>query len=154
MTQDTDFKINFKSFTKPIVDIIYPVGSIYMSVNSTSPQTLFGGTWEQLKDRFLLGSGDTYANGSTGGSATVTLTSAQSGVPAHKHNYAHTDTTYKLNTTNRKPGTSTAVAYGTSITGTANNTTKTSNDNTTANASQAHENMPPYMTVYMWKRTA
>lgn len=55
-----------------IVDIIYPVGSIYMSVNSTSPQTLFGGTWEKIKDKFLLSSGDSYSNGNTGGASTHT----------------------------------------------------------------------------------
>lgn len=46
---------------------IYPVGSIYLSVNATSPAELFGGTWEQIKDTFLLASGDTYEAGSTGG---------------------------------------------------------------------------------------
>ncbi len=137
-----------------IADFIYPIGSIYMSVNSTSPQILFGGTWEQLKDRFLLGAGDTYANESTGGSATVTLTSAQSGVPAHSHKYQDYNTTYTLKTTNRKPGTSTAVAYGTSLTAGGGATERTSSNNTAANASASHENMPPYLTVYMWKRTA
>ena len=52
-----------------VIGMIYPVGSIYMSVNATSPASLFGGTWEQLKDRFLLAAGDTYAAGSTGGEA-------------------------------------------------------------------------------------
>ena len=42
----------------------YPVGSIYMSVNSTSPATLFGGTWQRIQDRFLLCAGVTYANSS------------------------------------------------------------------------------------------
>lgn len=49
------------------VDLIYPIGSIYMSVNSTNPSNYFGGTWEQLKDRFLLGAGDIYVNGDIGG---------------------------------------------------------------------------------------
>ena len=136
-----------------IVDLIYPIGSIYISVNSTSPQTLFGGTWVQIKDTFLLASGDTYQNGSTGGSATVTLTASQSGVPAHSHKYQDYNTTYTLKTTNRKPGTSTAVAYGTSLTAGGGATERTSSNNTAANASQSHENMPPYLTVYMWKRT-
>lgn len=57
-----------------IINIVYPVGSIYMSVNSTSPASLFGGTWERIKDRFLLASGDTYSAGSTGGEAQHTLT--------------------------------------------------------------------------------
>ena len=77
---------------------VYPVGSIYLSVNSTSPATLFGGTWEQIKDRFLLCSGDSYTANTTGGSASVShthsvtakgsiggtaLTVAQ--IPAHNH---------------------------------------------------------------------
>ena len=66
-----------------LINLIYPVDSIYMSVNSTSPASLFGGTWTQLKDRFLLGAGSTYSNGATGGAATVTLTSDQ--IPSHKH---------------------------------------------------------------------
>lgn len=68
-----------------IVDLIYPVGSIYMNVNSTSPATLFGGTWEQLKDRFLLGAGDTYTEGDTGGSANHTLTTDE--MPSHNHTF-------------------------------------------------------------------
>lgn len=141
-----------KVINRDVPNKIYPIGSIYMSVNSTNPSELFGGEWKRIQDRFLLASGTTYTNGSTGGSATVTLTANQSGVPQHTHTYAHTDTTYKLNTTNRKPGTSTAVAYGTSITATANNTTKTSNNNTSQNATESHNNMPPYLAVYMWER--
>lgn len=136
-----------------IIDVAYPVGSIYISSNTIHPSITFGGVWEHFaEDKFLLSAGSTYANGATGGSATVTLTAAQSGVPAHNHTYAHTDTTYKANTTSRKPGTSTAANYVTSITGTANNTTKTSNNNTAQNATEAHNNMPPYLAVYMWER--
>ena len=66
-----------------MLNAVYPVGSIYMSVNSTSPSSLFGGTWVQLKDRFLLGAGDTYSAGATGGAATHTLTAAE--MPGHTH---------------------------------------------------------------------
>ena len=45
---------------KSVIDMVYPVGAIYMSVNNTNPGNLFGGTWEQIKDRFLLSAGDTY----------------------------------------------------------------------------------------------
>ena len=45
------------------IDIFYPVGSIYMSVNDTSPNLLFGGKWEPIKDKFLLASGDLYSSG-------------------------------------------------------------------------------------------
>ena len=70
-----------------LLNLIYPVGSIYMSVNSTSPATLFGGTWEQIKDKFLLSTGNSYANGSTGGSATHTI--AVGNLPAHTHTYSN-----------------------------------------------------------------
>lgn len=64
---------------------IYPVGSIYMSVNNVNPSTIFGGTWQQIKDKFLLASGDTYNNGTTGGSATNTLSTDN--LPSHTHTY-------------------------------------------------------------------
>jgi microcystin-dependent protein len=64
---------------------IYPVGSIYMSVNNVNPSTMFGGTWEQIKDKFLLACGDTYNNGATGGEANHTLTSNE--IPSHNHSY-------------------------------------------------------------------
>lgn len=53
---------------------VYPVGAIYMSVNDVNPSTIFGGTWNRIKDRFLLASGDTYESGVTGGNATQTFT--------------------------------------------------------------------------------
>ena len=136
-----------------IIDVAYPVGSIYISSSTMHPSITFGGVWEHFaEDKFLLSAGSTYANGSTGGSATVTLTSAQSGMPAHSHKYQDYNTTYTLKTTNRKPGTSTAVAYGTSLTAGGGATERTSSNNTAANASQAHENMPPYLAVCMWER--
>lgn len=133
-------------------DKIYPIGSVHITTNSVNPSNYFDGEWERIQDTFLLASGTTYENGTTGGSATVTLTSAQSGVPAHSHKYQDYNNTYTLKTTNRKPGTSTAVAYGTSLTAGGGATERTSSNNTAANASQAHENMPPYLAVYMWER--
>lgn len=77
--------------------LIYPIGSIYLSVNSVDPSTLFGGTWEKIKDRFLLSSGDTYSNGSIGGEASHTLTINE--MPSHKHRinqYKSTECGYVL----------------------------------------------------------
>ena len=65
------------------LDDVYPVGSIYMSVNSISPATLFGGTWQKIEDKFLLASGPSYSNGATGGEAEHTLTIAE--MPTHYH---------------------------------------------------------------------
>ena len=136
----------------------YPVGSIYMSVNSTSPASIFGGTWERLKDRFLLGAGDSYSAGATGGSSTVTLTKEQ--LPEHEHSVGtHLMAlqtyvgTYEQNTEN---GTFAAV-----LTGKHQYSTLPDNKqgrlyaiDTVETRGEAHNNMPPYLTVYMWKRTA
>ena len=83
---DSDGNLTVNSLTTSIsssntnFDEIYPIGSIYMSVNNTNPSNLFGGTWERIKDRFLLACGDTYTNGSVGGETNVTLN--QNNLPA------------------------------------------------------------------------
>lgn len=123
-----------------LLDMVYPIGAIYMSVNSTSPATLFGGTWEQLKDRFLLGAGDTYTNGSTGGEATHTLTVNE--MPSHDHPITCTYQT-----------TGSPSASSTSIQGT-NNYLASYSKTDARGGGQAHNNMPPYLVVYMWQRTA
>lgn len=72
------------------LDILYPIGSIYMSTSSTSPALLIGGEWQKIEDQFLLGNGDIYTANSTGGSSTHvhstgnhTLTLAET--PNHNH---------------------------------------------------------------------
>ena len=81
---------------------LYPVGSVYISFNPTSPQTLFGGTWIRLKDRVLMAAGDTYAINTTGGSASVTLNINQ--LPSHNHslttNGSHTHSASSANAGN------------------------------------------------------
>jgi hypothetical protein len=74
----------------------HPVGSLYWSSSPTDPATLFGGTWTRIKDRFVLAAGDTYANGTMGGSATVKLT--ESNLPAHSHWFSWSGTTSETNT--------------------------------------------------------
>lgn len=119
---------------------VYPIGSIYMSVNNTSPATLFGGTWEQLKDRFLLGAGDTYTNGSTGGEATHTLTIDE--MPSHNHGIANFNSW-------GESGTGSGYQY-------YNNKTDLMGNNGTSykGGDKAHNNMPPYLVVYIWKRVS
>lgn len=145
------------NLTENLLDLTYPIGAIYLSVNNTSPASLFGGTWEQIKDRFLLAAGSTYSAGSTGGEAEHTLV-------------------YK-----ELPETSGAIimhnaSYGTNIAGVAGCFTASYiNEGTYRNGGgllnadttsvgkinysnggqgKAHNNMPPYLTVYIWKRVA
>ena len=147
-TTISNFCSEFQAFQTNIFKEIYPVGSIYMSVNSTNPSILFGGTWEQLEDKFLLGAGNTYTAGTTGGEATHTLTIAET--PQHRHNLNNNGNTNLAITIN-------AVGGG-------NNYNMQYSSGASENGpyiltsyvggGQAHNNMPPYLTVYMWKRTA
>lgn len=125
-----------------IFDLVYPVGSIYMSVNNVDPSVLFGGTtWEQIKDAFLLSAGDTYKAGTTGGEATHKLTLEE--MPSHSHHVPG----------NASGGTISYPGYidAPNVNGTAQ---KWHAESSCAGDSKAHNNMPPYLTVYMWKRTA
>lgn len=74
-----------------LMKLIYPVGSLYWSSKSTNPASLFGGTWVQIKDRFVLACGDTYKTvGATGGASSVTL--SVSNMPSHKHSFTPSGT--------------------------------------------------------------
>lgn len=202
---------------------IYPVGSIYMSATNVNPQVLFGGTWKQIKDRFLLSAGDAYKAGDTGGEATHKLTAEE--MPTHGHSYSgntgnqsaghthgfsattgtvsanhtHSGTTssngqhshtakYTANDTasgsNRNRFNAGGSAYSnTALTNEAGQHTHTfttggisanhthgvsgttgdistghthsfSGNTGNAGSGAEHNNMPPYMCVYVWKRTA
>lgn len=116
---------------------IYPVGSIYISVNNTNPGTMFGGTWERIQDTFLLASGSTYGAGTTGGEATHTLTINE--MPSHSHTLTGNSGT---------GGKAETVPYGSATTGTNMYAIKN------AGGGQPHNNMPPYLAVYVWKRVS
>lgn len=130
----------YTAILNAVRDAAYPVGSIYMSVNSSDPSTLFGGTWERIQDRFLLAAGTTYAAGATDGEATHTLTVQE--MPSHTHNVDST--------------TGSPVAYvpggGGDIGGSGKNIA--TKPILAAGGGKAHNNMPPYLAVYVWKRTA
>lgn len=170
---------------------MYPVGSIYLSVNNVNPGTIFGGTWEQIQDRFLLAAGSTYAGGATGGASSHTHTSA-----AHTHtSAAHTHTTaghvltvaempshthgiyydadfcaantgninswkqglvnvdapgaYYTNMPQPYTGGGASHSHGNTGSTTPGNTGSTTPGNTGSSSS-----LPPYLAIYVWKRTA
>ena len=132
-----------------ILEAVYPVGSIYMSINSTSPATLFGGTWEAIQGKFLLGAyGNTYKAGTTGGEATHTLTANE--MPNHAHYMA------VGNAAGNDIWTPQAGDYLVDVGGVSNDhktySAQLGMDN--AGGGAAHNNMPPYLAVYIWKRTA
>lgn len=117
----------------------YPVGAIYLSVTDVNPAALFGGTWERIGGRFLLGADSTYAAGSTGGEAKHTLTVDE--MPRHNHeidnlNASGSATPFMTVQAQDKRG------FGGNV------------QTMYAGGGKAHNNMPPYLAVYMWKRTA
>lgn len=138
---------------KSVIDMVYPVGAIYMSVNSTNPGNLFGGKWEQIKDRFMLACGDTYAAGSTGGEAEHKLTIDE--MPKHAHMYAadFTDGGGVSNTKGEMWTIKMTSDQGDGIGEWAFGADVDDKFGYTG-GSKPHNNMPPYFAVYIWKRTA
>ena len=148
---------------------MYPIGSIYMSIDNVNPSLKFGGTWEQIKDKFLLSAGDTYAAGTTGGASTVTLTTNQ--IPAHTHgsktltgsvtyhgnNGGVIDRTSGIITGNSRIASYYADINSLQKSGAASYpqlTITATHTHDSVGSGQAHNNMPPYLAVYIWKRTA
>lgn len=152
-----------------VIDVIYPVGSIYMSMSATNPADLFGvGTWKRISQgRMLLGADDsTYKAGATGGEATHTLTAAE--MPAHSHtgttstngNHTH-QVSRNMDLSNADPtnegGSRDTICnydggtnFKTSTAGNHNHTFTTGN----SGGGAAHNNMSPYLVCYIWQRTA
>ena len=144
----------------------WPINSVYISVDSTSPATLFGGTWSQFaQGRMLVGrsSSDTDFDTAeeTGGEKTHTLTTAE--MPSHTHS-ASSLTVPTREGDNLSPApnsTSGTWANGNSKLATSGGTGGTTADRAwisgsigSAGSGSAHNNKPPYIVVYMWKRTA
>ena len=220
-----DFLSYKKTAKKDLLNVIYPVGSIYMSTNDVNPQSIFGGSWEQIKDRFLLSAGDSYKVGATGGEATHKLSTAE--MPTHNHSYSGTTGDQSAGHTHGFSATTGTVSSDHGHSGTTNNdgshdhdiyyrsgifaagklskqtmgfensnngstssptipggthshgfstggisanhthgvsgttggasaghTHNFSGNTRNAGSGSAHNNMPPYLCVYMWKRTA
>lgn len=123
-----------------------PVGKLWASDNPTSPASIVGGTWERIKDRFILAAGDTYAAGSTGGEATHTLTINE--MPRHNHDHIMWYLNQKIGLNGRGGDVgSIRLEYSS-----ADSTDGICTDY--KGGSQPHNNMPPYIAMYVWKRIA
>lgn len=139
---------------KTLLDWTHPVGSLYWSKVATDPGTLFGGTWVQVKDVFILAAGDTYAADGTGGEAEVKLTAEQLPKLSGAVNF-------------RAWGSGSPYAGATGIITNIGEIAETANGFATGTTEdgyrqlkisfggdEAHSNMPPYLTRYCWERIA
>ena len=150
---DFEFNVPVKFSGKTLFDIVYPVGAIYMSVSSTSPAILFGGTWEQIQDRFLLAAGSSYTAGKTGGEATHKLTANE--MPSHTHALRANTSWGESETLGAwKQYVSSGILMDAGSSGTTITTSYYYDVAQPVGGDAAHNNMPPYLVVYMWKRTA
>lgn len=138
---------------KTLLNLFYPIGSIYQSTESTNPANLFGGTWEPIEDTFLLAAGSTYSAGDTGGESSHTLTISE--MPSHEgHLYSNAGSTRGGNI-NAFLNRDTLGIYGNSGRGwVVHDGNEVHPVGFSRGESQAHNNMPPYYTVYMWRRIA
>lgn len=128
-------------------DTLYPVGSIFHSTSSTSPASLFGGSWTQIQGRMLIGQNSTYGPNKTGGEATHKLTSDE--MPSHKHSIKF----YYISNGQDGPTRFTPANKNATGEGTVKNSTAMT-DCLSTGGSKAHNNMPPWYGCYIWRRTA
>lgn len=138
---------------KVVLDTYFPVGSLYLTVGNENPNTTIGGTWVRFGNGKTLVGVDTNDSDfnsveKTGGEKTHRLTINE--MPSHKHevkmsytpnsNHTHSNGTYAMSfAEGANPSDNTYQSTDDRISNTGNN--------------QAHNNLQPYITVYMWKRT-
>ena len=129
-----------------LLDMVYPIGSLYMSMNETDPSELFGGSWERIKDRFIYANGDTTTPGTLGGSSVhnhglgngfAALNVGGGGIQYYEKQVTSWGTNAAINVASSYNSYQTK-SWGIGLGGATDN----------ANI------MPPYITAYIWKRTA
>lgn len=151
-----------------LIDLIYPVGAIYISYTNINPSDLFGGTWEEITGRFLLAQDNSHAAQSTGGEETHTLTINEA--PSHTHTRGTMNITgwvgplddYSAHSIGGAMYVGSAIGYDATSTNTSGggwtlgfDASRTwSGETSSRGGGAAHNNMPPYLAVYMWRRTA
>ena len=138
--QTYNLKIEFQ---KDLLEKVYPVGSYYWSQKNTSPEELFGGKWESISGRFLFSTDSNHSVDSTGGEEKHRLTESE--MPSHNHGYEHFNYYGSL--------------YGMVVTSSGYHLPSrcdtdfmTSTSTNYKGGNQPHNNMPPYLTAYCWRR--
>ena len=142
------FNILKNIVNKTQLDYVHPVGQIFTTTSSTfDPNVEWGGVWQKLTDKFLVGAGSTYTLGDTGGEAEHTLTVNE--MPSHSHGFVKGGSALCLGATSYVE-----ITGGFDTGAYWNNLNKARSDIANAGGGQAHNNLPPYQAVYMWERTS
>lgn len=142
-----------ESLLNLIFDRAHPVGSYYWSSDSTNPTNLFGGIWEQVTDTFILAAGTTYPAGSSGGEAEHTLIINE--IPNHSGHLQKNNGHVTIGNTNMYLGRSILQDYPSGPRGWNNDGgDEMYPAGQSVGGGQAHNNMPPYVVAYCWRRTA
>ena len=145
---------------KTLSEVFYPVGAIFQSTSSTSPASMYGGSWEKIEGRFLLGTSSRYSVSSTGGEEKHTLITEE--MPKHRHRPANSMNGY-LNladngnlyiTYDSTQLTNTMRVFGNGYTGFNGGNSEETDDASGEGYGNPHNNMPPYYSVYIWRRVA
>lgn len=174
----TDDPSVYPSVESLLLDLIYPVGSIYWSKNAANPSNLFGGTWVQIEDTFILAAGSEYKINTSGGESEHTLSVNE--IPSHNHGVGTLAVTGAFEIRHSQGGATVYANKNGALTGETNNGSQVwnsasqltsqsgtldivklnardgsgfSGNTASKGGSQPHNNMPPYITAYCWERT-
>lgn len=128
------YDTEFRGKVSGLLDAIYPINSIYISYSHTYPGDLFGGVWVRIENRFLWGCDEDGGIGTVAGEKTVTLTAKQ--IPSHNHGGTYTNAGTAAKTHSWLASGGSNMTYDTVNTG----------------GGEAHNNMPPYIQVSIWRR--
>ena len=129
---------------RTLVDLLYPIGSLYLSTAETDPGTTLGGTWQRIEDRFLLAAGQTYAAGATGGQAALTLTEQPNVIQGGSGGEAYAESW--SGGTGRRELTTSAICI--------NHDHTVDLDSQPCGGGEAVGILPPYLAVYVWQRVS
>lgn len=137
-----NFKTAIQINGKSLLDMFYPIGSIFQSVSSVSPASTMGGTWERIKGKVLVGVDEAdsdFVVGKTGGEKKHKLTIAE--IPSHSHAL---QLNKGISPASVSSGGSNGYLWG----------EYSGKNSSSVGGDESHNNLQPYMTAFIWKRTA
>ncbi len=163
LDEEGNLKVTSITTIDPFIGMLYPFEAIYLSMSSVNPKEYFGGSWEQIKERFLFGCGENYRNGTLGGEKEHRLKQQECGIREHTHQLplstksgvgSYDDLPFRA-VVNGNPDLKFRTGRITGISDFPNDyNAPLLEGNSDTDALLPHNNMPPYLAVFIWKRVA